>query len=225
VPADSQSGDPSSLPVQPHDGTQPSSVQHSALGEDAYPPEESSSLADANFEHESLVSEDALSATSDHDNLAPGVDHEDEHSQPASSGLIKTMKTTAKHIQFYTTIVCLVCVNVREFGGFSGTTARAAKIFKLLESGLRDRQMYPLPEDVSLKDLMGMSFFKGFNAEAEFNHYCKACQSPLTAAMIQFADNLYIHKFTDIKKNIRNVIIPSYLAIVKQVNGNGKKSG
>jgi hypothetical protein len=157
--------------------------------------------------------------------LAPDNNDLLSSSATSSSGRIKMMKTTSKYQQFYTTIVVLVCINTREFLGYSGTYKRATNIFKKVECGLRDRVLFPLPADVSLKDLMSLSFFKGPGAEDQFRQYCVSCSVPLTKEMVDFADRLYIHKFTDIKKHITNHVQPKYLAILKKLNGDGTKSG
>jgi hypothetical protein len=157
--------------------------------------------------------------------LAPDNDDLSSSSTTALSGRIKMMKTTSKSQQFYTTIVVLVCINTREFLGFSGIAKRAANIFKKVECGLRDRVLFPLPADVSLKDLMSFSFFKGPGAEDQFRLYCVSCLEPLSKEMVEFADRLYNHKFTDIKKHITNHVQPKYIAILKKLTGDGMKSG
>jgi hypothetical protein len=157
--------------------------------------------------------------------LAPCDEDVVSSSSTAPSGRVKNMKSSSKCIQFFTTIVVIVCINTREFLGFSGVVKRASHIFKKVECGLRDRSLFPLPADVSLKELMSMSYFKGCDAEKQFELYCVKCSEPLTQGMISVGDRLYSHKFTDIKKHITNTVLPKYLAILNKMTGGGKKSG
>ncbi len=234
-----QSGPASSAksPVIVSGGEQPSAYQHSEYFAPGNEPsgivsggvqpssDQHSKQFAGNNQSSASSGENSDREFSDEDQRDSALRSDEQHvSQSSSSTQIKYMKSASKCIQFYTTIVCLVCCNVREFGGFSGTTARAIKIFKFVEAGLRDRTLYPLPEDVSLKELLSMSYFKGLDAESEWSRYCQP-NVALTGPMIQFAERLYVHKFTDIKRTLINVVIPSYCAIVDKLNGFGKKSG
>jgi hypothetical protein len=136
----------------------------------------------------------------------------------------KKMKTTAKVAQFYTTVVVKICCYVKEFYGSIGTLRRNTLIFKKVENALRDRILYPLPADVKLVDLMALSFFQR-NQDSDFTHYCGSDTTPLTDDMLAFADRLYNNKFGDVRKVLSNAVISKFQALVKNITGNGKKSG
>jgi hypothetical protein len=138
---------------------------------------------------------------------------------------MKQMKTASKSLQFFTTIVVKSCNYVKEWLGFVSAYKRSCIIFKKVESGLRDRHNYPLPPDVSLKDLMAFSFFQGEDAESRFEKYCVSDETPLLEAMSSIGDKWYNNKFTDIKKLICNRVLPKFLCIYKKMTGNGTKSG
>lgn len=146
-------------------------------------------------------------------------------SDSASVGPAKQMKAASKSLQFYTTIVVKSCLYCKEWKGFCSSHKRSCVIFKKVECGLRDRQNYPLPPDVSLKDLMAFSFFQGGDAEERFAKYCVSDESPLEEAMSSKGDHLYANKFTDIKKLILNRVLPKFLDILKSVTGDEKRSG
>jgi hypothetical protein len=135
------------------------------------------------------------------------------------------MKAASKVSQFYTTIVIKVCLYVRENHCVVSQFRRACIIFNRVERALRDRTLYPLPDDVSQKDLLAFSFFKGPDAESEFAKYCDSDTTPLEREMTDSATRLYNNKFTDAKKIIANHVLPKYLNIVKHMTGDGKKSG
>ena len=137
----------------------------------------------------------------------------------------KMMKAASMVSQFYTTIVIKVCLYVRENWPVVSLYRRACIIFNRVERALRDRSLYPLPDGVSPKDLLTFSFFKGPEAEGEFAKYCESDVTPLLQEMTDFATRLYSNKFTDAKKIIANHVLPKYLSIVKDLTGNGKKSG
>jgi hypothetical protein len=138
----------------------------------------------------------------------------------------KKMKTTSKVSQFYTTIVVLSCLYVKEQVGFVGSHRRTSIIFRKVESGLRDRFVYPLPENVCLKDLMTFSYFQGPTSEDDFRRYCTSETEPLSTTMLQFAERLFTNKFTDIKKHITNYVLPKFLGILQNLTGKtNQKSG
>jgi hypothetical protein len=162
-------------------------------------------------------------------NISEAPDHskrpESAASEASSQGSIKKMKAASKFLQFFTTIVVKVCLYVKEMHGFISSHRRACLIFKKVEHALRDRTLYPLPADVSLKDLMSCSFFKGPDAESNFKKYCESDSMPLQESMVQHADRLFHNKFTDVKKVISNHIIWKFQGILNKLTGNGKKSG
>lgn len=136
----------------------------------------------------------------------------------------KVMKAASKALQFYTTIVVICCAKVKEWRGFVKTCERSCHIFKMVECALRDRATYPLPANVSSKDLLDNSFFKG--TEEDFRMYCEDCKVPLTEDMKDFAERLFANKFSDTLKIIRNHVLPRFLQIMKELTGkDGKKSG
>jgi hypothetical protein len=138
---------------------------------------------------------------------------------------VKQMKAASKPLQFFTTIVVKSCLYVKEYLGFVGSERRAGTIFQKVESALRDRANYPLPPEVSLKDLMAFSYFQGPEAESSFHEYCVSKSKPLQPNMIAAGDKWYNNKFTDIRKIIANRVLPKFLSILKQITGDGKKSG
>ena len=165
------------------------------------------------------------------DGSAPTASDDDDKSAEmtpsTSQGALprKMMKAASKSSQFYTTIVVICCGNVKEWAGFVKAYERACCVFKKVECALRDRAAFPLPDNVSLKDLLDNSFFKGAGEE-EFVKYCKDEILPLTEEMIAFADRLYANKFTDSLKHIRNHVLPRFLQILKGMTGKtGQKSG
>ncbi len=169
---------------------------------------------------------DAPSDKSDDD------DDDDETSaeQPPSASQDKLpkkiMKTASKALQFYHTIVVTVCANVKEWNGVVKAYERGILIFKKVECALRDRIAFPLPDNVSLKDLLDNSYFKGAAGDEEFRKYCVDCKVPLTENMVAHADRLFANKFSDTLKIIRNHVLPKFLHIMKELNGKtGKKSG
>jgi hypothetical protein len=155
------------------------------------------------------------------------LDKESVHSASVltSAGVPKKMKSASKSSQFYTTIVVTVCVSVRERLGFVSVETRARNIFKRVEIGLRDRNVYPMPQDVSIKDLMVNSFFNGADSVQRFQEYCVDCSRPLEKDMIALGDRLYNHKFTDIRRNLVTQVIPRFFDILEHITGKGTKSG
>ena len=146
-------------------------------------------------------------------------------SQSKAHDPYKKMKAASKASQFYTTIVIKSCIHCREFHGFVGAHRRATIIFKTVERSLRDRVIFPLPDDVNLKDLMEFSYFKGTDADSSYQEYCLSDSTPLQESMNQFATRLYNNKFTDAKKMITNHVVPKFLKIIRTITGNGQKSG
>ena len=161
--------------------------------------------------------------------LAPDVESTEVSEATTRSGSrwpAKQMKTTSKATQFFTTIVIKVCLNCRETQGMTTVYRRSVYVFKNVERGLRDRTVFPCPDDVSKKDLMEHSYFQGPRAEAEFEKYCKDENShSLEEAMTSHGERLYANKFTDVKKTISNHVLPKWQAILKATTGNGTKSG
>ena len=160
--------------------------------------------------------------------LAPDVESEvsEANTRSGSRWPAKQMKTTSKATQFFTTIVIKVCLNCRETQGMTTVYRRSVYVFKNVERGLRDRIVFPCPDDVSKKDLMEHSYFQGPRAEAEFEKYCKDESShSLEEAMTSHGERLYANKFTDVKKTISNYVLPKWEAILKATTGNGTKSG
>jgi hypothetical protein len=139
---------------------------------------------------------------------------------------MKRMKAASASSQFYTTIVVKVCVTCREWIGCVAADRRASFIFKKVECGLRDRVAFPLPSNVTIKNLMANSYFQGNDAEANFRKFCADDGEPVTGAMIDIGNRLYNNKFTDIKKLITNHVLPKFLSIYKDLTGSdGSKSG
>jgi hypothetical protein len=191
---------------------------------------ENEAVADASS---SLRSDDVDHSASDA--WAPGAEirasssTEDQRSRastaPSEPRLpTKQMKAASKPLQFFTTIVVKSCLYVKEYMGFVGSDRRAGNIFQKVECALRDRSNYPLPPEVSLKDLMAFSHFQGPD-ESLFDEYCVSKSKPLQTDMIAAGDKWYNNKFTDIRKNIVNRILPKFLNIVKDITGDGQKSG
>ena len=175
----------------------------------------------------SAIHQDEYDAPSLHD-FQPGQHHSPSVSTGSTAGPTghaKQMKAASKSSQFYTTIVMKVGINTRERMGVINPQSRSIYMFKNIEIGLRDRIAYPLPGDVLLKDLMDFSYFTGVDSEEQFREYCVACTRPLETNMREMADRLYNHKFTDIKRHLTNQVIPKFLAILKKITGDGKKSG
>ena len=162
---------------------------------------------------------------------APGVADLSFSSEAASewnngTGLgIKRMKAASKASQFYTTIVVSVCCRNREFGKYMSCHLRGCTVFRKVECALRDRSAFPLPADVSLKELYEYSYFRGENADQEFQKYCGKPECPLPEDMAAIGDRLYQNKFTDVKKHITNHVQPKFLSLVEKITGQGTKSG
>ena len=173
----------------------------------------------------SQASPEALGASPDYDDLVATGATESMASANSQQGNLKKMKTASKVSQFYTTIVIKVCLYVRENHRVCDQYRRSCIIFNRVERALRDRSLYPLPADVSQTDLLAYSFFKGPDAESEFTRYCNSDTYPLEEPMTDLAGRLYNNKFTDAKKMMTNHVLPKYLSIVKQITGNGTKSG
>ena len=131
----------------------------------------------------------------------------------------KKMKSTSKAAQFYTTIVMISCLYVKESCGYLGSYKRSCIIFRKVECGLRDRVIYPLPENVSVKELMTFSYFQGPNSENDYLLYCTRESEPLKDSMITFAERLFQNKFTEIKKYITNHVLPKFLDAVHKLTG------
>jgi hypothetical protein len=96
-----------------------------------------------------------------------------------------------------------------------------------VEIGIRDRLNYPLPQDVSLADLMSFSYFRGENAEKLYDEYCVQESKPLEKDMIHIGEKWYNNKFNEVKKIIVNHVLPKFLNILNKLRGgpHGTKSG
>ncbi len=163
---------------------------------------------------------------------APGNEADSSYGSWAASesnsmtGLgIKRMKAASKASQFYTTIVASVCCRNREFGKYMSCYQRGCAVFTKVECALRDRSAFPLPADVSLKDLLEYSYFQGEDAEQQFQEYCGKPGRPLHEKMAAMGGRLYENKFTDLKRHIINHVQPTFLRLVEKITGQGKKSG
>jgi hypothetical protein len=154
-----------------------------------------------------------------------GSPHTNSSEDDSESLPTKKMKTASASSQFFTTIVVKVCVTCREWVGTVPAERRAAYIFKKVEAGLRDRVAFPLPPNVSIKELMANSYFQGSDADANFRTFCVNEDTPLQEKMIDIGTRLYNNKFTDIKKHITNHVLPKFISICKKQTGQGFKSG
>lgn len=139
----------------------------------------------------------------------------------------KVMKRSSMAAQFFTTIVLKSCISCREWNPQCNNTVRACFVFEKVEVGLRDRTLYPLPSDVSQKDLIKHSFFYELGSECEdnFKTFCLDKEFPLDEHMIKRGDGLYVNKFSDAKKEIVNRALPKFLSILNKNTGEGMKSG